>query len=189
MPAEAFVNDVKADLFQADTVYVALDNHKRGDFKPYLVKSTDRGRTWRSIAGDLPDRHLVWRVVQDHVKPELLFAATELGLFFTPDGGTRWVELSGDVPTISFRDLAIQRRENDLVAASFGRGFFVLDDYAPLRAVTDQDAGAGGLAVPGAQGAVVRRAGDPRRPAGRRTRGRATSWRPTRRSARSSPTA
>lgn len=138
VPAEAFVNDVKADLFRADTVYVALDNHKRGDFKPYLVSSTDRGRSWRSIAGDLPDRHLVWRVVQDHVKPDLLFAATELGLFFTPDGGAGWVELDGNVPTISFRDLAIQRRETDLVAASFGRGFFILDDYAPLREVTDQ---------------------------------------------------
>jgi len=148
VPAEAFVNDVKADLFQADTVYVALDNHKRGDFKPYLVRSSDRGRTWRSIAGDLPDRHLVWRVVQDHVKPELLFAATELGLFFTPDGGGRWVELTGGVPTIAFRDLAIQRRENDLVAASFGRGLFILDDYAPLRAASEQSLAAEGTLFP-----------------------------------------
>jgi photosystem II stability/assembly factor-like uncharacterized protein len=138
VPATAFVNDVKADLFDASTVYVALDDHKSGDFRPYLVKSSDRGRTWRSIAGDLPDRHLVWRVVQDHVKPDLLFAATEFGGFFTTNGGGRWTKLGGGVPTIAFRDLAIQRRENDLVAASFGRGLFILDDYSALREATDE---------------------------------------------------
>ena len=136
VPERAFVNDLKADLHDPDTVYAALDNHKQGDFAPYLFKSTDHGRSWSSIAGDLPDRHLVWRLVQDHVRPELLFAGTELGLFFTLDGGSRWIELDGGVPTISFRDLAIQRRENDLVGASFGRGFFILDDYSPLREIS-----------------------------------------------------
>ena len=137
-PADAFVNDVKADLFDASTVYLALDAHKSGDFRPYLYQSTDRGRSWRSIVGDLPARHLVWRVVQDHVKPELLFAGTEFGLFFSPDAGRRWLKLGGDVPTIAFRDLAIQRREDDLVAASFGRGIFVLDDYQALRSVSEE---------------------------------------------------
>ncbi len=138
VPATAFVNDIKADLHDPDTAYVALDDHKNGDFSPYLLATGDRGRTWRSIAGDLPDRHQVWRLVQDHVKPELLFAATEFGIFFTVDGGARWVKLDGGVPTISFRDLAIQRRENDLVGASFGRGFFVLDDYSALREVSEE---------------------------------------------------
>ena len=138
VPETAFVNDIKADLFDADTVYVCLDNHKYGDFKPYLVKSTNRGRSWKSIAGDLPPRHLVWRLVQDHAKSDLLFAATEFGIFFTVDGGGKWIRLPGGVPTISFRDLAIQRRENDLVGASFGRGFYVLDDYTPLRQISEQ---------------------------------------------------
>jgi photosystem II stability/assembly factor-like uncharacterized protein len=133
VPATAFVNDIKADLFDESTVYVALDNHKYGDFQPYLVKSTDRGRSWTSIAGDLPDRHLVWRVVQDHVEPNLMFAATEFGIFFTLDGGAEWIEFEGGAPTISFRDIDIQRRQNDLVAGSFGRGIFILDDYTPLR--------------------------------------------------------
>ncbi len=133
VPETAFVNDIKADLFDADTVYVALDNHKFGDYKPYLLKSTDRGRRWQSIAGDLPDRHLVWRVVQDHIKPELMFAGTEFGIFVTLDSGTNWARLAGNLPTISFRDLAIQRRENDLVGATFGRGFWILDDYSALR--------------------------------------------------------
>ncbi len=133
VPATAFVNDIKADLFDESTVYVALDNHKYGDFRPYLVKSTDRGRSWASIAGNLPDRHLVWRMVQDHVQPNLLFAATEFAIFFTVDGGTEWIELEGGAPTISFRDIDIQRTHNDLAAGSFGRGIFILDDYTPLR--------------------------------------------------------
>lgn len=138
VPATAFVNDIRADLHDANTVYVALDNHKYGDFKPYLLKSTNRGRNWQSIAGDLPERHLVWRTVQDHVKPDLLFAATEFGIFFTLDGGNKWIKFNGGVPTISFRDITIQRRENDLVGASFGRGFYVLDDYSLLRDVDEQ---------------------------------------------------
>ncbi len=133
VPKTAFVNDIKADLHDPNTVYVALDNHKEGDFTSYLFKSNDRGATWQSIAGDLPDRHLVWRIVQDHIKPELLFSATEFGIFFTIDNGIHWVKLTGNVPTIPFRDLVIQRRENDLVGASFGRGFFVFDDYSVLR--------------------------------------------------------
>ncbi|MEM1201696.1 MAG: glycosyl hydrolase [Acidobacteriota bacterium] len=142
VPERAFVNDIKADLHDADTVYVALDDHKAGDFRPYLLKSTDRGRTWTSIAGDpddggLPDRHLVWRLVQDHEKAGLLFVGTEFGIFFSLDGGDRWTQLTGGAPTISFRDLAIQRRENDLVGASFGRSFYILDDYSPLRHVDE----------------------------------------------------
>ncbi len=128
-----FVNDVRADLFDADVVYAAVDNHKYGDYKPYILKSTDKGRSWTIINGDLPDRLLIWRLVQDHVDKNLLFAATEYGIYFTYNGGVNWVKLKGGVPTISFRDITIQRREDDLVGASFGRGFFILDDITPLR--------------------------------------------------------
>ena len=137
VPQYAFVNDIKADLHDENTVYVVFDNHKQGDFQPRIMCSRDRGQSWSSISGDLPDRHVVWRLVQDHVKPELFFAGTEFGLFFSIDGGSHWVKLSGGVPTIPFRDLEIQRRENDLVGASFGRGFFVLDDISPLRMLDD----------------------------------------------------
>ena len=137
VPEFAYVNDINADLHDADTVYICLDNHKEGDFEPYLLRSTDRGRTWTTIADGLPARHLVWRLAQDHVNPGLLFAGTEFGVFFTVDGGTRWTKLSGGVPNIPFRDLAIQRRENDLVGATVGRGFYILDDYSPLRSVSD----------------------------------------------------
>lgn len=136
VPATAFVNDIKADLFDANTVYVALDNHKYGDFNPYLLKSTNRGQTWTSLANNLPKRTLVWRIVQDHVKPGLLFTATEFGLYASLDGGKKWAALKAGVPTISFRDIAIQRRENDLIGASFGRGFYILDDYSALREIS-----------------------------------------------------
>ncbi|MGB5815233.1 MAG: glycosyl hydrolase, partial [Thermoanaerobaculia bacterium] len=136
VPEGTFVNDIKADLYDADTAYAVLDNHKRGDLSPYVLKSTDRGRTWRSIAGDLPERHIVWRIVQDHERPELFFVGTEFGVFFTIDGGSKWVKLTGGVPNIPFRDLAIQKRENDLVGATFGRSFYVFDDYTPLRRVS-----------------------------------------------------
>ncbi len=138
IPEEAFVNDVKADLHDVDTVYAVFDNHKTGDFKPYLMKSADRGKTWDSIVGDLPDRQILWRFAQDHVKSDLFFLGAELGLYFSLDGGSKWIKLKGNVPVISFRDIEIQRQENDLIGASFGRGFFVLDDYSFLREIGQQ---------------------------------------------------
>ncbi|MEM6858407.1 MAG: glycosyl hydrolase [Pseudomonadota bacterium] len=149
VPDTAFVNDIRADLHDVNTVYVALDNHKYGDYSPYLLKSTNRGRTWTSITGDIPDKHLMWRLVQDHVNPNLLFTATEFGLYFTLDGGSKWVKLSGKAPTISFRDVTIQRREDDLVAASFGRGFFIVDDISPLRTLSEASLNQEALLFPG----------------------------------------
>lgn len=138
VPDYFYVNDIKASKHNKDTVFVAVDNHKTGDLKPYVLKSTDRGRTWTSIRGDLPHRHIVWAIAQDHKKPELLFLGTEFGIFFSVDNGSHWVKFKGGIPTISVRDIEIQERENDLVGASFGRSFFVLDDYSPLRLVSPQ---------------------------------------------------
>ena len=138
VPATAFINDIKADLFDVNTVYISLDNHKYGDFKPYLIKSSDRGKTWKSLVSDLPERTLVWRLVQDYVDEDLLFLATEFGIYFTHNGGDNWIQLKGGLPTIPFRDLVIQHRENDLVGASFGRGFYILDDFSPLRNISEE---------------------------------------------------
>ena len=138
VPAGVYLTDVFASPRDADVVFVALNNWQRGDYKPYLVKSTDRGRTFTSIAGDLPDRSDVWSVVQDHVNGNLLFAGTEWGLFVTVDGGARWTQMKGGLPVAQVRDLAVQKRENDLVLATFGRGFYVLDDYSALREMTPQ---------------------------------------------------
>jgi photosystem II stability/assembly factor-like uncharacterized protein len=144
VPEMSYISRLEPSPRDADTVYAAFDNHKMGDLKPYLLKSTDRGRTWTSIAGDLPSRGSVYVVVEDPGKPDLLFAGTEFGLFFTIDGGKKWVQLKGGLPTIAVRDIAIQKRENDLAVATFGRGFYILDDYTPLGRVTpallDQEA-------------------------------------------------
>ena len=129
---QAFVNDVKASLHDAGTVFVAVDAHKEGDYRPHLFESRDFGRSWQSISGDLPAGAVAWSVEQDHVNPDLLFAGAESGVYFTPNRGEDWIELAG-APPAAFRDLEIQRRDDDLVGATFGRGFYVLDDYGPLR--------------------------------------------------------
>jgi photosystem II stability/assembly factor-like uncharacterized protein len=136
VPELTYVADVHASPHDASVVYAAFNNQKSGDFKPYLLKSPDRGRTWTSIAAGLPERGSVWTVLEDPVQPGLLFAGTEFGVFFSPSGGTKWIQLKGGLPTIAVRDLAIQKREGDLVLATFGRGFYVLDDLGPLRQTT-----------------------------------------------------
>ncbi len=138
VPEWTYVSDIFASPRDANVVFVAFNNWQRGDFKPYLLKSTDRGRTFTSIAANLPDRHDVWSVIQDHINGNLLFAGTEFGLFVSVDGGGRWVQLKGGMPTIQVRDMTVQRRENDLVLGTFGRGFYILDDYSPLREITAQ---------------------------------------------------
>jgi len=136
VPETTYVSCLRASNFDANTVYAAFDNHKRNDFTPYILKSDNGGKTWQSIAGDLPKNGYVHTVIQDYKHPNLLFAGTEFGLFFTIDGGEKWIQLKGKLPTIAVMDLAIQERENDLVLATFGRGFYILDNYSPLRDIT-----------------------------------------------------
>jgi photosystem II stability/assembly factor-like uncharacterized protein len=133
VPERAYVRKLEPSRHAADVVYAAFDNHKMGDFRPYVLKSADRGRSWTSITGDLPERGTSYVVIEDPVDPQLLFVGTEFGLFASQAGGGDWFQLKGGLPTIQVRDLAIQERENDLVAATFGRGFYVLDDLTPLR--------------------------------------------------------
>jgi photosystem II stability/assembly factor-like uncharacterized protein len=138
VPQYTYVSDVFASPRDANTVFVALNNWQRGDYKPYLVKSIDRGRTFTNITGNLPERHDVWSVIQDHVQGNLLFAGTEFGVFVSVDGGQKWVQLKGGMPVAQARDMTVQKREGDLVVATFGRGFYVLDDYSPLREIAAQ---------------------------------------------------
>ena len=138
VPKWTYVSDIFASPRDANVVFVALNNWQRGDFKPYLLRSSDRGRTFTSIASNLPDRHDVWSVIQDHVNGDLLFAGTEFGVFTSVDGGGRWVQLKGGLPPLQVRDMAVQNRESDLVLGTFGRGFWVLDDFSALREITEQ---------------------------------------------------
>jgi photosystem II stability/assembly factor-like uncharacterized protein len=129
----AYVSRIIASNHNASTVYAAFENHQNADFKPYLLKSTDAGRTWTSISANLPKSAPVWSIAEDHVNPNLLFVGNEFGLYFSIDGGQKWIQLKGGLPTIQVRDLTIQKRENDLVVGTFGRGIYILDNYTPLR--------------------------------------------------------
>jgi photosystem II stability/assembly factor-like uncharacterized protein len=131
----AYVSRIVASNHDANTAYVSFDNHQNNDFKPYLLKTTDAGRTWTSLSANLPKNGPVLAIAEDHVNPNLLFTGTEFGVWFSIDGGQKWIQLKGGMPTIAVRDLNIQKRENDLVIGTFGRGIYILDDYTPLRLI------------------------------------------------------
>ena len=135
VPANAYVARIKASQHDANTAYAVFTNHQNGDFKPYAIKTTDGGRSWTSINGDLPARGSTHAIAEDPVDPNLLFVGTEFGAYASRDGGAHWFKIPG-LPTIAVRDFAIQKREHDLVIGTFGRGLYILDDYTPLRLTT-----------------------------------------------------
>src|SRR5262249_60268602 len=114
VPEQTYVARVLAPQHAERTLSAAFDNHKMGDFKPYLLKSGDLGKSWASVAGDLPERGSVLAIAEDPKDPNLLFAGTEFGLFVTLDGGKKWLRLKGGLPTVAVRDLAIHQAEDDL---------------------------------------------------------------------------
>ena len=138
LPEFSYVTDVQPSPRDASVVFATFNNWQRGDYRPYVLKSADRGRTWTSIAGDLPHRSGAWSIVQDNENADLLFAGLEFGVFMTIDGGAHWIPLKSGMPTIQARDLALNRREGDLIVGTFGRGIFILDDYTALRDLTPQ---------------------------------------------------
>ena len=133
VPKLSFINDIEASNHDKNVVFTSADAHKFGDFTPYLFMSNDQGKTWKSIVGDLPNKTIVWVIKQDFEDSNLLFIGTEYGIYFSPNQGVNWIRLKSGLPTIPFRDIELHERDSDLVGASFGRGFFVLDDYSPLR--------------------------------------------------------
>lgn len=138
IPELGYVSCLTASLHDPNTVYAAFDNHKMADFRPYVLKSSNRGQSWTSITEGIPENHTVYSIQEDHVNSELLFAGTEFGVFFTNNGGEKWIQLNGGMPTIAVRDIEIQRRESDLVLGTFGRSFYILDDYSALRTSTEK---------------------------------------------------
>lgn len=148
VPDMTYVSCLVASRHDRDTVYATFDNHKNGDFKPYVLVSTDRGANWEPIQGDLPSRDTVYTIAEDTELPDLLFVGTEFGVYFTNDRGAHWLRLKGGLPTIAVRDIDVQRRENDLAIATFGRGFYILDDYTPLRTMREETLTAGPTLFP-----------------------------------------
>ncbi len=135
VPNQSYVNSVYLSKHDVNVVYVAFNHHKYGDFKPYIFRSNDKGKTWTSISANLPIKGSVYAIEEDHVDNDLIFCGTEYGVFFSPNKGQRWKQLTAGLPTIAVRDIAIQERENDLVLGTFGRGFYIMDDYSALRTV------------------------------------------------------
>jgi len=147
-PNLSYVNSVYLSRHDENLVYVAFNHHKFGDFKPYIFKSTDQGNSWMAIESNLPERGSVYAIEEDHVNKNLLFVGTEFGVFFSPDQGTNWKQLKSGLPTIAVRDIAIQERENDLILGTFGRGFYVLDDYSALREIKNSEPEASAMIYP-----------------------------------------
>jgi photosystem II stability/assembly factor-like uncharacterized protein len=137
VPEYSYVSCLLASQHDANTVYALFDNHKNADFKPYVLKSADKGNSWRAIESNLPQRGSANTFAEDHIRPDLLFVGTEFGIYTSLNGGKRWIQMKNGLPTTSIKDIAIQKRENDLVVATFGRGYYILDDYSPLRWLSD----------------------------------------------------
>ncbi len=138
IPEYTYVSDILASKFDENIVFASFDNSNRDDFKPYLLVSLDKGKSWKSIANNLPENGMIHSIEQDFKNPNLLFVGTEFGFFFSPDRGENWIQLKSGLPDIPVKDIAIQERENDLVLATFGRGFYILDDYSPLRNISEE---------------------------------------------------
>ena len=136
VPEYTYVSDILASKHNPNVVFASFDNRKRDDFTPYLLMSNDKGSTWKSISANLPKNGTVHTIEQDFINPDLLFVGTEFGVFYSVNKGKSWTQLKSGIPTISVRDMVIQKRESDLVLATFGRGFYILDDYTPLREIT-----------------------------------------------------
>jgi len=138
VPETTYVSDVFASQFDENTIYATFNNMKNADFKPYVYVSKDKGKSWKSISSNLPENGGAWTIYEDYVNPNLLFVGTEFGVFFSVDAGEKWIQLKGGLPTIAVKDIEIQKRENDLVLATFGRGIYILDNYGPLRDIKSE---------------------------------------------------
>jgi len=137
VPEFAYVSDVLPSRFDENVVFATFSNLKSDDFKAYVIKSTDKGKSWTSISGNLPEES-VHTIAQDFINPDLLFVGTEFSFYTSVDGGRLWTKMNAGLPDIAVNDIAIQEREHDLVIATFGRGFYIIDNYSPLRDITPE---------------------------------------------------
>ena len=135
LPQYARIHKLIASHHNKMVAYAACENFVDGDYKPYMIKTTDGGKTWFLINANLPERGSTYCVAEDHVDPNLLFVGTQFGAYVSNTPTINWVPLKSGLPTQAVTDMEIQQRENDLVLATFGRGIYILDDYTPLRSL------------------------------------------------------
>lgn len=134
LPSDSWVTRVEASRIDAGTAYATFDRHRMDDYRPWLFKTRDFGKTWTPLHGDLPETGYLHVVREDPFNPDLLFAGSEFGLFFSFDGGREWVPYRNGFPTVAVRDIQIHPREHDLLVGTHGRGLWVLDDIRPIEA-------------------------------------------------------
>ena len=137
LPPHSWCSRIEASHFEAGTAYVAFDNHRRDDYQTYLYKTTDFGKTWQSIKGNLPFGW-VHVIREDPRNPRLLYVGTEFGIYASLDGGQTWFSLKNNLPTVAVRDIAVHPRENDLIIGTHGRGIWILDDIRPLQEMSPE---------------------------------------------------
>jgi hypothetical protein len=141
VPPGIWCSRVEASRFDEGTCYVTFDGHRSDDFHPYVFKTADYGKTWAPISKGIPDGDCVYVVREELVNKNLLFLGTEFGVYYSRDAGANWASLRLNMPTVAFHDLMIHPRDNDLIAATHGRGFWILDDITALRKATDEVVG------------------------------------------------
>ena len=137
LPANTWCSYAEPGRFEKNTVFVTFDGHRTGDKAAYVFKSSDLGKTWRSLA-DTTIRAYCHIIKQDPVNPELLFLGTEGGLYITVEGGNSWSLFKGNIPKVPVMDMVIQPREQSLVLATHGRGIMIIDDLSPLRQISNE---------------------------------------------------
>lgn len=148
VPDTAYVSKVRLSAHDAAVMYVTFSNHRSNDFKPYVIRSADAGRTWTNITSNLPAWGNVRAFAEHHANANLLFAGTETGAYVSTDAGGSWTRLAGGFPMVRVDDIAIHPRDNTLVVATHGRGFWLLDDLAPLEHLAEAKAAEGAFLVP-----------------------------------------
>ncbi len=165
VPAGSWIPHVEPSKFRAETAFVVLDDHRRSNWKPYVYRTDDFGRSWRSLVGAGIEGYCLV-VEQDPVDENLLFLGTEFGLHVSTDGGRTWFEFDHGLPTASVMDLVVHPREHDLVIATHGRAAYVIDDIRPLRGLSEDllDRPLHLFAIPDAQQYRVKQTGASRFP-------------------------
>jgi len=135
MPLGCWIPQITASRYNAGEAFVVANDYRRGDFKPYIFRTTDYGKTWKRMVDENKVRGYALCMIQDPAEPNLIFAGTENGLWISFDDGSTFQQWKNSYPSVSTYDLAIQDREADLIVATFGRSLWVFDDIRPLRKI------------------------------------------------------